>query len=77
LALGKTVEKRKNNKFVTFYELEGEGKSEDIEKNPSFVNLFCEKVNGLSKLKNKKALKMEKNINLKSYKTRVPFLFRS
>ena len=77
LALGKTVEKRKNNKFVTFYELEGDGKSEDIEKDPNLINLFCKKVNALSPSKNSKALKMEKNINLKSYKVRSPFLFKS
>ncbi len=77
LALGKTIEKRSNNKFVTFYELEGEGKSEDVEKDPKLIDLFCKKVNGLSQAKTHKTLKMEKNINLKSYKTRAPFLFRS
>ena len=57
LVLGKTVEKKENGQFITFYELEGEGQLQEIEKEPNVISHFCKKVKGLLKSNKSKVKK--------------------
>ena len=76
IVLGKTVEKKEGGQFVTFYELEAEGKTQEIEKRPSLIGHFCKEIQKTFHLKENKVKKVEKNMNLESYKTRSPNLFK-
>ena len=73
----KTIEKKENGQFITFYELEGEGKSQEIEKGPNLISHFCKEVKVLLKSNKSKVKKIEKKMNLNNYKVRSLNLFKS
>ena len=76
LALGRTLERGQNNRFITFYELEGETSTEGGETSPVILKQFCQKIEKMSPRTENPKEKFEKKFNLESYKSRSPKLFR-